>query len=360
MSLVAGGGSPRASSSVSVPKLVGQALVGSFAGPTPSSAFLARIQRGELGGVILFGRNITTIPALKATIATLQAAAARGGNPPLLIATDQEGGRVKRLPAGPPEASAETMGARDSAATVAQIGRATGGYLRKLGIDVDLAPVLDVGNPATSFLGSRIFSTSPATVASLGSSFVSGLQGARVAATAKHFPGLGTASGNTDTHAVLVTSTRQELERRLTPFRAAIRAGVKLVMVSNASYRALDPSGLPACLSPPIVGQLLRGELGYSGVVVTDALSAPGPAAYPDTPVRALRAGVDLLLYSNGSVDPCLPGAAPGRAVGHAAALDPAGLERARPRPEAMARLLLTASRPVKRGRAPAAWRRPL
>ena len=91
------------------------------------------------------------------------------------------------------------------------------------------------------------------------------------------------------------------LERRLAPFRAAIRAGVKLVMVSNASYRALDPSGLPACLSTPIVGRLLRGELGYSGVVVTDALSAPGPAAYPDTPVRALRAGVDLLLYSNGA-----------------------------------------------------------
>ena len=99
---------------MSIPKLVGQSLMGSFAGTTPSSSFLARIQRGELGGVILFGGNITTLSRLKATIATLQAAAARGGNPPLLIATDQEGGAVKRLPAGPPAASAETMGAQDS------------------------------------------------------------------------------------------------------------------------------------------------------------------------------------------------------------------------------------------------------
>ena len=274
--------------------------MGSFTGVTPSGGFLARIQRGELGGVILFGGNITTLSQLKATIATLQAAAARGGNPPLFIATDQEGGAVRRLPAGPPSASAEKIGAQDSPQTVAQIGNATGLYLRKLGIDVDLAPVLDVGNAATSFLGNRIFSSNPVTVASLGSSFVSGLQGARVAATAKHFPGLGTAPGNTDTHAVLVTSSRQELVRRLASFRAAIRGGVKLMMVSNASYKALDPSGLPACLSPAIVGKLLRGQLGFSGVVITDAMSAPGPAAHSDAPIRAMNAGVDILLYSDG------------------------------------------------------------
>ena len=102
---------------------------------------------------------------------------------------------------------------------------------------------------------------------------------------------------------ILVTSSRQELDRRLAPFRAAIRAGVKLVMVSNASYKALDPSGLPACLSPSIVGTLLRGQLGFVGVVITDALSAPGPAAYPDAPIRALNAGVDVLLYSSGEAD---------------------------------------------------------
>ena len=277
--------------------------MGSFAGTTPSSSFLARIQRGELGGVILFGGNIATLSQLKATIATLQAAAERGGNPPLLIAADQEGGAVKRLRAGPPSSSAETMGAQDTPGAIANIGSATGLYLKKLGIDVDLAPVLDVGNAATSFLGSRIFSSNPTTVASLGSSFATGLQSARVAATAKHFPGLGTAPGNTDTHTVVVTSSRQELGRRLAPFRAAIRAGVKLVMVSNASYRALDPSGLPACLSPSVVGKLLRGQLGFGGVVITDALSAPGPAAYSDTPIRALNAGVDVLLYSSGEAD---------------------------------------------------------
>lgn len=297
-----GRSSPTASGSahVMIPKLVGQSLMGSFAGVTPSPSFLARIQRGELGGVILFGRNITTLPRLQATIAMLQAAAARGGNSPLLIATDQEGGKVKRLPAGPPSVSAKTMGANDDGATVTQIGKATGLYLRELGIDVDLAPVLDVGNAATSFLGSRIFSSNPATVANLGPSFVSGLQRARVAATAKHFPGLGTASGNTDSTAILVTTSRNELLRRLVSFKAAIRVGVKLVMISNAGYQAFDPSGVPASLSPLIVDRLLRSELGFSGVVITDAMSAPGPAAYSDAPIRALNAGVDILLYSDG------------------------------------------------------------
>jgi beta-N-acetylhexosaminidase len=195
------------------------------------------------------------------------------------------------------------MGAHDSATTMVQIGSATGLYLRKVGIDVDLAPVLDVGNAATSFLGSRIFSSNPTTVATLGSSFARGLQKTQVAATAKHFPGLGTAAGDTDTQTIVVTSSRPELQRRLAPFRTAIASGVKLVMVSNASYTALDPSGLPACLSPTIVANLLRRQLGFSGVVITDALSTPGPEAYSDAPVRALNAGVDILLYSSGETD---------------------------------------------------------
>jgi beta-N-acetylhexosaminidase len=284
----------------SLGRLVGQTLMGAMDGATPSADLLARIRRGELGGVILFGGNITTPSALTAVISRLQAAAKAGGNPPLLIATDQEGGEVKRFPAGPPASSAETMGATLGAPEVRQQGRATGSYLRGAGVDVDLAPVLDVGEASSSFLGSRIFSSDPATTARLGSAFATGLQSAGVAATGKHFPGLGTAPGNTDLAVVVVPTSKAGLEQRLVSFRAAVRSGVKLVMVSNAEYPALDPARLPAALSPKIVSGILRGQLGFDGVVITDTMTAPAIVRYPDAPVRALRAGDDILLYSDG------------------------------------------------------------
>ncbi len=273
--------------------------MGAMDGTTPSADLLARIRRGELGGVIIFGGNITTPAALSAVVARLQQAAKAGGNPPLLIATDQEGGEVKRFPTGPPVASAQTMGTTLGTAAVRQQGRATGSYLRALGVDVDLAPVLDVGDAAGSFLGSRIFSSDPATAARLGSAFASGLQSARVAATGKHFPGLGTAPGNTDLAVVVVPTGKAGLERRLVSFAAAVRSGVKLVMVSNAEYPALDGARLPAALSPAIVTGILRKQLGFGGVVITDTMGAPAILRYPDAPVRALQAGVDVLLYSD-------------------------------------------------------------
>jgi beta-N-acetylhexosaminidase len=294
--IAAGAGAPP--KRVTAAHLVGQTLMGAMDGTTPSPALLDRIRRGELGGVILFGGNITTTARLSALIAELQAAAKAGGNPPLLIATDQEGGDVKRLPDGPPDDSAEVMGEKDTAPVVSKEGAATGSYLRKLGINVDLAPVLDVGNASTSFLGSRIFSSSPATTATLGTAFVHGLQSARVGATAKHFPGLGTAPANTDLEIVTVPSTKAELTRRLASFEAAIKGKVKLVMVSNAEYPALDGHGLPASLSPAIVTGLLRQHLGFNGVVITDTMSGPAIVQYKDAPIRALNAGVDVLLYS--------------------------------------------------------------
>jgi beta-N-acetylhexosaminidase len=292
----AGAGEP---ASPSLAKLVGQTLMGAMDGTTPSADLLARIRRGELGGVILFGGNITTPSALAATVSQLQAAAKAGGNPPLLIATDQEGGEVKRFPAGPPAASAETMGATLGTAAVRRQGRATGAYLRGLGVDVDLAPVLDTGDASSSFLGSRIFSSDPARTAKLGSAFAAGLQSAGVAATGKHFPGLGTAPGNTDLAVVVVPTSKAGLERRLASFQAAVRRGVKLVMVSNAEYPALEASRLPAALSPSIVTGVLRKQLGFRGVVITDTMTAPAISHYPDASVRALQAGDDVLLYSD-------------------------------------------------------------
>jgi beta-N-acetylhexosaminidase len=276
-------------------RLVGQKIMTGIDGAVPDARLLARVRSGEVGGVILFGRNTASIPQLEQTIAQLQAAARAGGNPPLLIATDQEGGEVKRLP-GPPDLAPASMG---TAATARAQGSATGAYLRGLGIDVDLAPVLDTPYGPASWEGTRAFSRDPKVNASLGPAFVSGLQSARVAATAKHFPGLGTARATTDTSDVVLTSTKQSLEARLLPFRAAIDGGVDLVMVSNAGYTAFDPTGAPAVLSRPIVVGLLRHELGFRGVVISDSLNAPGPSRRPAAPLTAGAIGVDVLLYTS-------------------------------------------------------------
>jgi beta-N-acetylhexosaminidase len=248
-----------------------------------------------VGGVILFGRNTTSAAQVTTTVAELQAAAKAGGNPPLLVATDQEGGLVKRLP-GPPDVAPADMG---SAAKARAEGAATGAYLRGLGVDVDLAPVLDTPYGPGSWLGTRAFSRDPTVNARLGPAFVAGLQSASVAATAKHFPGLGTARATTDTADVVLPASKQALNARLLPFRAAIEGGVDLVMVSNAGYTALDATGAPAVLSRSIVVGLLREQLGFHGVVISDALEAPGPSSRPAAPLTASAIGVDVLLYTS-------------------------------------------------------------
>jgi beta-N-acetylhexosaminidase len=258
----------------------------------PSSSFLAHVQNGDVGGVILVGRWASSEQMASVSL-QLKAAACKGGAP-LLLAVDQEGGPMRRLPWASPAESARSLGSR-GAAHVQREAHATAAALRRAAIDIDFAPVSDTELSPQSFLGSRTFSSDPSVVARLASSFVRGLQAGRVAATAKHFPGLGAATANTDDYAVSVRNVR------LQPFRSAIAAGVRLVMISNASYPELDPSGRPAVFSRPIVTGLLRERLRFDGVVVTDALDAPTPAATPHAPARAIAAGVDLLLYTSGS-----------------------------------------------------------
>ena len=277
--------------------LAGQSVVSGLSGTRPGRALLRAIRRGDVGGVIVFERNARTAAELALLTRSLQRAARAGGNPPLLIAVDQEGGSVKRLRQGPPAVSAATMGGWDSE-RVAREGERTGRYLAALGVNVNLAPVLDVPDSARSFLGTRAFGRDPTLVSRTGTAFATGLQRHRVAATAKHFPGLGTATENTDRARVVVGSPRAELERRLAPFRTAVARGVWLVMVSNASYPTLDRSGKPAVFSRAIVTGLLRGRLGFRGVVVTDTMGAPTPRANRHAAAAALGAGVDLLLYT--------------------------------------------------------------
>src|SRR4051812_12070338 len=275
-------------------KLVGQTIMTGFHGTHPSAGLLARIRAGQVGGVILFRPNIAGEGAARTLIARLQAAARAGGNPKLLVAVDQEGGSVRRFVEGPPDESQPQI---ETIAEARSEGAAAGRFLRGVGIDVDLAPVLDTPASAGNFMHFRAYSGNAGWNGSLGVAFIDALQSKRVAATAKHFPGLGRAPANTDSSHVWITAPKAKLDVGLRPFAKAIKAGVDLVMVSNAGYRAYDPSGLPAVLSHRIVTGVLRDRLGFDGVVISDSMGAPGPSAHGDAATMALRAGTDVVLY---------------------------------------------------------------
>ncbi len=271
----------------------GQVTIAPLRG-APTSSLLARIAAGQVGGVILLG-SWTSPQATAAAVGQLQHVACTKRGSPILVGVDQEGGSVRRLTWASPTLAAASMGttaaARAQAAAAAQA-------MHQAGIAIDFAPVADTISTPRSFLGTRSFGSDPVSVARLVGAFVSGLQHGGVAATAKHFPGLGSAVASTDDRPVTIARSAAFLDARLAPFKAAIAAGTKLVMVSNASYPALDPTGAPAVFSHAIVTDLLRQQLGFDGVVVSDALDTGAVDHVADEPGRALAAGVDLLLYS--------------------------------------------------------------
>jgi len=290
-------GAAPAATGPSLAEQVGQLLLVRMQGTRPSAAFLQRIRAGEVGGVVLFAEDVGGADP-RALVATLQAAARAGGQPPLLVAVDQEGGVVKRLP-GPPTLAPAAM--RTAGIARAQ-GLATARSLRAKGIDLDLAPVLDVGHGG--FIAPRTFGTTPATVAARGVAFAQGLAAGGVGATAKHFPGLGLARVSTDNAPVVVRASAARLEADWVPFRAAVSRGIAAVMTSTAIYPALG-SRLPAALSPQIVSDL-RAGLGFRGVIVTDALQTPAVNHLYSTPqaaVLAVGAGDDLVLAAGSSDD---------------------------------------------------------
>jgi beta-N-acetylhexosaminidase len=295
-------GAPSASAAATptIAQLIGQKLVVRMEGTTPSADLLGRIERGEVGGVILFGPNLTTAPALRALTARLQAAAAAGGRPRLLIAVDQEGGSVKRIPWAPPTLSPPQMGALASTSIARSQGAATGAALLDLGIDVDFGPVADVPVSSTSFMerAGRTWSRNASRTAWLANAFAQGLRFRGVAPTLKHFPGIGLATTNTDTSVVRITASRAALAPGLLPYRLAVSNGLPLIMLSNATYPAWDAVHA-AGWSPTIVRTLLRDQLGFRGATITDSLD--GTARVRGISVRriaaaAARAGTDLIL----------------------------------------------------------------
>jgi beta-N-acetylhexosaminidase len=282
-------------------QLAGQHVVFPFAGRTVPRALLARIRRGEAAGVIFLGANLGTPAQVRALTRALRRvprpAALRA---PLLLMVDQEGGSVQRLP-GAPSRSAPAMAATGRTAVALAEGRATAATLRAAGMNVDLAPVVDVVRPESALHAEgRGFGFGAAGAARFGAAFARGLRDGGVAATAKHFPGFGAAPRNTDLGGVRIGVGLRELRRvDRVPFAAAVRAGADLVMLSSATYPAL--SRAPAVLSARVVQRELRDGLGFGGVTISDDLEAPAFASRGGATGAALgatRAGVDLLLFA--------------------------------------------------------------
>lgn len=287
-------------------QLAGQRVIFSYPGLTPPASLLDQISAGEAGGVIFFGENITSLSQIAAVVAQLnEAHAASPVRSPLLLMTDQEGGIVRRLP-GEPVLSEKQIGeSADPAAEAADAGAGAGANLAGVGMNLNLAPVLDVYRQAGNFDDEfgRSYSMDPNVCAECGAAFVTAQQKLGIAATAKHFPGLGAATVDQNTDLGPVTldvplADLRSIDER--PFLAAIAASVRLVMTSWAVYPALDP-GLPSGLSPTIVGRELRQRLKFRGVTITDALEAGAIASF-GTPaqcgVLAAQAGMDVLLAS--------------------------------------------------------------
>jgi beta-N-acetylhexosaminidase len=283
-------------------QLAGQRLVTGFPGQSPPKALVNMIREGRIAGVILFAHNFDSEAEADALVERLRSIRRpRGLRQPLLVSVDQEGGLVKRLP-GPSAMSAEEMGDAGGGAASRQ-GERTGAYLRRLGFNLNFAPVLDLGIPGAEIERTdRAFARSPKGVAKTGVAFARAMQAEGVAATAKHFPGFGRAGANTDDTAQVITASRMRLrEEDERPFRRFVEADGSVVMLSNAEYPSLD-RGRPAGLSRAIASRELRRVAGFDGVSITDSLDAAaitqtGPPE--EVAEKGVRAGTDLLLFTS-------------------------------------------------------------
>lgn len=281
---------------LSLQDLAHSLLVIGFEGLEPGDDTLALIRRG-VSGVILFARNVAT-PRQVAELNRRLKAEARG---PLLSSVDQEGGRVARLRAPWTEWPAmRALGDTGDEELAFEVGRTLGEELKASGFDVDYAPVLDVdSNPLNPIIGDRAFGRDPELVGRLGSALAKGLQSVLVSACGKHFPGHGDTSQDSHLDLPVLPHALSVLnERELVPFKAAVDAGVASMMTAHVVFEALDP-GLPATMSAKVIDGLLRKQLGFEGVVLSDDLEMK--AVHDRFPMRnvveqALLAGVDGFL----------------------------------------------------------------
>ena len=290
---------------LSLDMAVGQMMAASFGGPNVTDGLRHLILDEKVGTVLIFGDNFTDAASLGRLTAELQAIGREAGLPaPLLVAVDEEGGRVMRVHDGvAPLPSQLELGARGTDG-VRNAVAATAVGLHALGIELDLAPVADLRtNPADGVIGDRSYGGDPAVVGPLVSAAVNGLHDGGVGATLKHFPGLGGAAG--DPHSAIPTdgeSLAQWSATQARSFQAGIDAGADAVMTTAVVVPGLDPTRTPAIFSRAVVTGLLRDRLNFQGVIVSDGLGMGGITALyglPDATVAAVRAGNDLVLLNS-------------------------------------------------------------
>jgi beta-N-acetylhexosaminidase len=289
----------------SIRRDIGQLLIASLPGRTITPEIRSLAREFSLGGVILFARNIEApeqVGELSHDVQTLAAEL------PLWVSVDQEGGRVARLKAPftvwPPMA---TLGRSGDEGLALRFGKALAAELRAVGITLDYAPVLDIHtNPKNPIIGDRALAEDANSVARLGAAIIQGLQSTGVAACGKHFPGHGDTSVDSHLDLPLVEHPPDRIRRvELVPFREALAAGVAFIMTAHVLVPSLDEEK-PATLSRRIVQGMLRDELGFAGVILSDDLEMKAIAnsyTVPDAAAQAIAAGCDGLLVCSGDVD---------------------------------------------------------
>lgn len=299
---------------MSTAQRVGQLFMVGVSSTSPTSAQLNMITDDHLGGVYLAGNSTAGVSATKQVTDRLRAASTSANGAGLWIGTDQEGGQVQRLKGDGFSAIPTALDqGREDPATLTSDAQTWGGELKSAGLNLNLAPVLDTvpedvgtGNQPIGRYD-REYGYTPDVVAAHGAAYLRGEQAAGIQTTAKHFPGLGRADGNTDTTDGVKDTTTTRDDAYLQPFQTAADDGVPLIMVSSAIYTKIDPDRV-ATFSPTVLTGMLRGDLGFNGVIITDSMAA---AAVSDTPVgdRAvdfLTAGGTVVLTGNASDVPTM------------------------------------------------------
>lgn len=286
--------------------LIGQKLLLAFQGKTaPSPPILEAFQKFHPAGITLFrSLNIGTLLQVRELAESFQRLAGSLNLPPLIIAADQEGGQLMAIGGGTPLPGNMALGATRSKNLARKAGEILGRELAALGINVNYAPCVDVNiNPQNPVVGVRSFGEDPILVGELASAMIEGIQSQGVAATAKHFPGHGDTASDSHHGAGTVPHPLERLHAvELPPFTASLKADVKLVMTAHLGIPSIDGADAPpATLSPKVIRGLLRQELGFDGVVVTDAMDMRAikqGEALREESVRAVKAGADLLLIA--------------------------------------------------------------
>ncbi len=281
---------------------IGRLFIGGMPGPVLDDNTTSLIKDYHLGGIILFDRNITDPIQLAHLCRDLQAISMEQSGLPLFLAIDQEGGRVARLkgPFTQFPGNAAIGQASDPEGSALYFASTTAREMSLVGLNMNMAPVLDLAQPnMDAHLVGRSFSHDPLLVTTLGKIVIKALQEAGIMAVAKHFPGLGKSDLDPHLHLPHINATSEEMESvHLRPFAGAIEAGVSAIMSSHAVYPALEP-GTPASLSRKIMTDLLRGEMQFDGLTISDDLEMGAiekARALPEGAVAAFEAGIDLLL----------------------------------------------------------------